>query len=198
NTVLQIKKDFLTPIQEMVRYDSLSILEYTSRKQLLDHVFAEDLPKPKMTIAIEMDSITSTREYTIPTSTVPSSDATSTSYIKTIAKMGYDGIQAIANEVKETLAQEKRQNELANLEEEIIVQNDSLVMFIDSMGTSLPVNYLSALRQLKSFASTTLNDYSKVKSAQNRLTAARSTLTCLKNLNELSVTVSKMPTFKST
>lgn len=107
NTVLQIKKNFLTPIQEMVRYDSLSILEYTSRKQLLDHVFAEDLPKPNMTIAIEMDSITSTREYTIPTSTVPSSDAASTSYIKTIAKMGYDGIQAIANEVKETLAQEK-------------------------------------------------------------------------------------------
>lgn len=198
NTVLKIKKDFLTPIQEMVRYDSLSILEYTSRKQLFDHVFAEDLPKPKMTIAIEMDSITSTKEYTIPTSTVPSSEATSTSYIKTIAKMGYDGIQAIANEVKETLAQEKRQNELANLEEEIIVQNDSLVMFIDSMGTSLPVNYLAALRQLKSFASATLNDYSKVKSAQNRLTAARSTLTCLKNLNELSVTVSKMPTFKST
>ncbi len=198
NTVLKIKKDFLTPIQEMVRYDSLSILEYTSRKELLDHVFAEDLPKPNMTIAIEMDSITSTKEYTIPTSTVPSSDAASISYIKTIAKMGYDGIQAIANEVKETLAQEKRQNELANLEEEIIVQNDSLVMFIDSMGTSLPVNYLAALRQLKSFASATLNDYSKVKSAQNRLTAARSTLSCLKNLNELSVTVSKMPTFKST
>jgi len=43
-----------------------------------------------------------------------------------------------------------------------------------------------------------LNSYSKVKSAQDKLISARNTVACLKNLNELSVTVSKMPQLKST
>ena len=198
NTVLQIKKNFLTPIQEIVRYDSLSILEYTSRNQLLDHVFSTGIPKPEMDIAILIDSVPGSKQYTIPTAAVSSSNASVIQQIETVAKIGYDGVLAIANEVKETLAQEKRQNELANFEEEIIVQNDSLVMFIDSIYTNIPINYSNSLKQIKTFANTTLNNYSKVKSAQDKLNAARNTVTCLKNLNELSSTVSQMSEFKST
>ena len=126
-----------------------------------------------------------------------SSNASVIQQIESVAKTGYDGVLAIANEVKETLAQEKRQNELANLEEEIIVQNDSLVMFIDSMYTNIPINYSNSLKRIKTFANTTLNNYSKVKSAQDKLNAARNTVGCLKNLNELSSTVSQMSEFKS-
>lgn len=198
NTVLQIKNDFLTPIEEIARYDSLSILEYTSRKQLLDHVFASGLPNPKMDIEIVIDSVASSKPYIISTTVTSSKNAPVIQQIETVAKIGYDGVLAIANEVKETLAQEKRQNELANLEEEIIVQNDSLVMFIDSVRTSIPLNYSNSLKQIKTFANVTLNSYSKVKSAQDKLISARNTVACLKNLNELSVTVSKMPQFKST
>ncbi len=198
NTVLQIKNDFLTPIEEIARYDSLSILEYTSRKQLLDHVFSSGLPNPKMDIEIVIDSLASSKPYTISTTVTSSKNAPVIQQIETVAKMGYDGVLVIANEVKETLAQEKRQNELANLEEEIIVQNDSLVMFIDSVRTSIPLNYSNSLKQIKTFANATLNSYSKVKSAQDKLISARNTVACLKNLNELSVTVSKMPQFKST
>lgn len=198
NTVLQIKKDFLAPIEEIVGYDSLSILEYTSRKQLLDHIFADGLPHPEMDIEIVIDSVASAKPYTISTTATSSSNAPVIQQIETVAKMGYNGVLAIANEVKETLAQEKRQNELANLEEEIIVQNDSLVMFIDSVRTNIPLNYSNSLKQIKTFANATLNNYSKVKSAQEKLISARNTVACLKNLNELAVTVSKMPQFKST
>ncbi|WP_291967392.1 hypothetical protein [Maribacter sp.] len=198
NTVLYLKESYLKPIQEIVSYDSLGILEYTSRQQLMNHVFPTGMPKSEIDIEMQIDSVMSSKLYSIPTTSLTDPSNSNIENLQAIAKMGYDGILAIADEVKETLAQEKRQNELANLEEEIILQNDSLVTFIEINKDSIPLKYANALKQIKSFASTTLNDYSKVKSAQNRLTAARSTVTCLKNLNELSVTVSKMATYKST
>ncbi|WP_324027322.1 hypothetical protein QSV08_05560 [Maribacter sp. BPC-D8] len=198
NTVLQLKENYLKPIQEIVSYDSLGILEYTSQEQLVNHVFANGMPKSEMDIEIQVDSVSSSKSYTIPTTSLTKSSNSNIENIEAVAKMGYDGILAIANEVKETLAQEKRQNELASLEEEIILQNDSLVSFIIATNDSIPLKYANSLQQIKSFANTTLNDYSKVKSAQNRLIAARSTVKCLDNLNELSSTVSQMPAYKTT
>ncbi len=198
NTVVQLKENFLNPIQEIVSYDSLGILEYTSQEQLINHVFANGLPKPKMDIEIQIDSVVSSKSYTIPSSVSISADTPNIEKIEAVAKMGYDGILSIANEVKETLAQEKRQNELASLEEEIIIRNDSMMVFIDSTSSNIPLKYATALKQLKSFTSKTINDYSKVKSAENRLSAARTTVECLNNLNELSKTVSEMPIYQTT
>jgi len=198
NTVLHLKENYLKPIQEIVSYDSLGILEYTSRKQLINHVFPAGMPKSKMDIKMQIDSFESSKSYSIPSTALTNSTNTNIENIEAVAKMGYDGILAIANEVKETLAQEKRQNELASLEEEIILQNDSLVTFIDAVNDSIPLKHANSLQQIELFASKTLNDYSKVKSAQNRLTAARSTVNCLKNLNGLSNTVSQMPVYKTT
>ena len=198
NTVIQLKENFLNPIQEIVSYDSLGILEYTSQEQLINHVFANGLPKPQMDIEIQIDSVISSKSYTIPSSVSISADTPNIEKIETVAKMGYDGILSIANEVKETLAQEKRQNELASLEEEIIIRNDSMMIFIDSTSSNIPLKYATALKQLKSFTSKTINDYSKVKSAENRLASARTTVECLNNLNELSKTVSEMPVYQTT
>lgn len=198
NTVVQLKENFLNPIQEIVSYDSLGILEYTSQEQLINHVFANGLPKPKMDIEIQIDSVISSKSYTIPASVSISADTPNMEKIEAVAKMGYDGILSIANEVKETLAQEKRQNELASLEEEIIIRNDSMMIFIDSTSSNIPLKYATALKQLKSFTSKTINDYSKVKSAENRLASARTTVECLNNLNELSKTVSQMPIYQTT
>ncbi|SHK19392.1 hypothetical protein SAMN04488007_2325 [Maribacter aquivivus] len=195
NTVLHLKEKFLKPIQEIVSYDSLGILEYTSRQQLINHVFPAGMPKSKVDIEMQIDSVKSSKPYTITSNAVTNTDNSSIANIEAVAKMGYDGILSIANEVKETLAQEKRQNELASLEEEIILQNDSLVTFIEAIKDSIPLKYANSLHQIKSFASTTLNDYSKVKSAQNRLAAARNTVECLDNLNDLSRTVSQMPVY---
>ncbi|MEP2237317.1 MAG: hypothetical protein ABJI22_03080 [Maribacter sp.] len=198
NTVLHLKENFLKPIQEIVSYDSLGILEYTSRQQLINHVFPAGMPESKVDIKMQIDSVESTKSYSIPSSVLTNSTNSNIENIEAVAKMGYDGILAIANEVKETLAQEKRQNELASLEEEIIVQNDSLVTFIEAINDSVPLKYAKSLQQIKSFASTTLNDYSKVKSAKNRLTEARNTVKCLENLNALSITVSQLPQYKIT
>ncbi len=198
NTVVQLKENFLNPIQEIVSYDSLGILEYTSQEQLINHVFANGLPKPQMDIEIQIDSVISSKSYTIPSSVSISADTPNIEKIEAVAKMGYDGILSIANEVKETLAQEKRQNELASLEEEIIIRNDSMMIFIDSTSSNIPLKYATALKQLKSFTSKTINDYSKVKSAENRLASARTTVECLNNLNELSKTVSQMPVYQTT
>tara|TARA_R110002051_G_scaffold137916_2_gene210572 strand:- start:76927 stop:78816 length:1890 start_codon:yes stop_codon:yes gene_type:complete len=197
NTVLQLKENYLKPIQEIVSYDSLGILEYTSRQQLINHVFPAGMPKSEMDIQMQIDSVESSKSYTIQSTSLTKSSNTNIENIEAVAKMGYDGILAIANEVKETLAQEKRQNELASLEEEIILQNDSLVVFIEAINDSIPLKYANSLQQIISFASTTLNDYSKVKSAQNRLTAARSAVKCLENLNTLSITVSQMPIYQT-
>ncbi|WP_299799615.1 hypothetical protein [uncultured Maribacter sp.] len=198
NTVVQLKENFLNPIQEIVNYDSLGILEYTSQEQLINHVFANGLPKPQMDIEIQIDSVISSKSYIIPSSVSISADTPNIEKIEAVAKMGYDGILSIANEVKETLAQEKRQNELASLEEEIIIRNDSMMIFIDSTSSNIPLKYATALKQLKSFTSKTINDYSKVKSAENRLASARTTVECLNNLNELSKTVSQMPIYQTT
>jgi hypothetical protein len=193
-----LKEIFLNPIQEIVSYDSLGILEYTSQEQLINHVFAMGLPEPQMDIEIQIDSVVSSKSYTIPSSVSITADTPNIEKIETVAEMGYDGILSIANEVKETLAQEKRQNELASLEEEIIIRNDSMMVFIDSTSSNIPLKYATALKQLKSFTSKTINDYSKVKSAENRLSAARTTVECLNNLNELSKTVSEMPIYQTT
>ncbi|TDS15093.1 hypothetical protein DFQ03_1729 [Maribacter caenipelagi] len=197
NTVLYLKEKFLKPIEEIVNYDSLNILEYTSREQLVNHVFSDGMPESKMDIEIQIDSITSSKSYSLPSSDTINNDNSIIVNIEAVAKMGYDGILSIANEVKETLTQEKRQNELASLEEEIIQKNDSMVIFIDSTSATIPLKYATALKQLKSFTNNTLNEYSKVKSAQNRLAAARSTVDCLNNLNDLSRTVSLMPAYQT-
>jgi len=156
------------------------------------------MPASTLDIESSIDSVSTLKSYSIPTTAEYTSTDSYMNKIEAVAKMGYDGIMSIANEVKETLAQEKRQNELANLEEKIILQNDSLVLFIDSVSAVVPLKYVTSLLQIKSFARTVLNDYSKVKSAQKRLYAARNSVECLDHLNELSKTVSQMPSFRTT
>ncbi|TVZ14281.1 hypothetical protein JM81_0482 [Maribacter sp. MAR_2009_72] len=199
NSVLALKNQFLKPIKNVVDFDSLGIEEFAAREQLQKHLFPNGFPSKNLTIEIAIDSTTGYKAYEIPTSAFIDESKSTIENLVAISKAGLDGIMAIADEVKETLAQEKRQNELVYLEEQIIMENDSLIKFSDSLlVTDMPVLYRKPVQHIKSFANRTLNDYSKVKSAQNRLIQARKTVTCLAGLNQLVRTVEKMPKYKGT
>ena len=192
-TVQKITSDYLNPLQEIVIFDSLGVLEYTNRNALVAHTFPNGLPKKTLDIEMKIDSTVTIQKFTFPNSSTIIRNNQSLETFEVIALMAYEGINDVAAELKEAIAQESEQNELIALEEQIITQNDSLVNRIDSLIISVPNRYKNALEGLKTFATKTLNDYSNIKIAQQKLGAARNTLICLKRLNSLAITVGKMP-----
>lgn len=193
NTVQKITSVYLKPLQEIIAFDSLSILERTTREQLFTHLFPKGIPENTLPIEMSMDSTVTTASYTFPNTEEIRPQSGELTTIEAIARRAYGGILDITSEVEETLAQENRQNELVMLEEEIISGHDALVAFVDSVGTSIPAKYSTALQQLKTFAGTTLHAYSNIKSAQSKLEFARTTVSCLQELLALAQTVVQMP-----
>lgn len=198
NTVAKIQSNFISPLQLLASYDSLGILGYASRTQLIDHLFPNGLPKTQITVDMDTPDATSSEVYTFPKPKATSLEVKKLSSIENMAQMVYEGLLEIETEVTKTLTVKNTQQELVALEEEIILQNDSLNMFLDSVTITVPPKYKTALVQVRAFADNTLNAYSNLKSSKNKIQAARDVGICLSRLKALAHTVVKMPSYWNT
>lgn len=197
-TIEKIASDYLSPLQALVAYDSLKILDYTSRARLTDHLFPNGMPGARFSIEVELDSSTVREPFSFPMEKSISTEQNSLNGIESFAKMVAAGMTEIAAELKAKLTLENKQQKLVAVEEQIILQNEILLAFIDSVTKMESSKYTKALVALKSFAGNTLKDYSNGKTSSNTIAAANSIKTCLTSINGLARTVAEMPAYADT
>ncbi len=204
STVLQISAvekialDYLRPLQALVAYDSLKILDYTSRAQLIQHLYPKGMPGTQLRVEVELDSSTVSQTFSFPTDKSMGTEQKDLKGLESFAKMVAAGMVEIASDLKAKLTFENKQQELIAVEEQVIFQNESLQTFIDSASRSTPPKYRKALNHLNSFAGNMLKEYSNRKASSNTLATANSIKTCLIDLTNLAHTISKMPAYADT
>ena len=197
STLEKIAADYLRPLQALVAYDSLKILDYTSRARLTEHLFPYGMPDTRFSVAVEIDSSTVHETFSFPIGK-SITEQQNFNGLESFANMVATGMTEIASELKAKLTLENKQLELVSVEEQIILQNESLQAFIDSVTRMESSKYTKALAQLKSFAGNTLKDYSNNETSSNTIAAANSIKACLTNINGLARTVAEMPVYVDT
>ncbi|TMU56562.1 hypothetical protein [Flagellimonas algicola] len=185
SAVEKFKVSFLDPLDKVVHFSELGILDYLDRDLLAQRLFPTG--KPSTTIVIDE----SERTFAGPNANNFNFEGEvmeALSQMSSYAKVSLDQIAAI---LYEKVKNEQQQQEFVVLEEQMIAQINSLNQMVDSLDTS--GTYGTAILHIKSIAENKLNAYSSSAATEGKLEEAKQLVPCLETLKSLSQNLAALP-----
>lgn len=189
SVVSEISERFLVPIEKAVEYHKEEILELASRKKLFENLWPAGFPSKEISLAIQVDSITTSKTFKLPDAGKFFFEGNTISSLEQISQYAQNCLQSIEWVLGAKLTQEKRQQELIALEEQLIAENKKLQQLIDSTKNSIDPIYKRALDRIKSVSDKDLSDFS----TQEEINSARLLVTCYEQMNALAKAVVGLP-----
>jgi len=105
----------------------------------------------------------------------------------------FNSLKTIENELNAKLVNDKRKQEYITIEEQLIGKRDELNQKIDSVPTTFPKKYSSALKSIHEHADTQLATYSNMQESKSKLELGRKLVRCFGNLDALADAVILQP-----
>lgn len=174
-----IREKFIEPIGKLIAYEKKEILPFISRTKLLAHIWSNGIPSDISLIASDAEPA--------------QLDELNLSNMNRIAEYTAQSLDSIGNILNAKLIQEKREQEFIALEEQMIVQINSLNTLIDSVDTQLSPELLGALRNIKTVADQNLSSYSNMKNPELKLALGRNLVMCFTHLEQLEKAILALP-----
>jgi len=182
--VSQLSETYLKPIEALVHYQEQGILENMVVSKLIRNLFPKGSPSKRLQIAV--DSTTAMQIFELPNASDFSFDGDDLESMSQIISYAKQSLQRISENMGDTLKFEQDLQNLNSLEENLIAKNDSLIAIIDSVATTLPKNYVTALQRIKELAETSLSDYAATTNAVEKLKFGNGLKSCFEQYIALS------------
>ncbi|NAS13284.1 hypothetical protein [Poritiphilus flavus] len=190
--VSAISSDFLQPLQQLVKYAELDVLEFVPRDQLISGLWPNG--KPGTRIRIDSgEAGEAPKVFTGPNASQLQFGANNLQSAQDMARYASISLDSIAGVLNDKLVKDQRQQDFISLEEQMIAQVNELNKHIDSVSSLLPSDEREALSNIRALAERRLNQYSSLEENSAKIDYARASIACFTDLKSLSESISKGP-----
>lgn len=189
----KITDDFLNPIEKFITYDQQGVSEFAPRNKLIQNLWLNGKPATAINVIVATDSINKQRSFTLPTSKEFDFSGNDIETVLQLTEYALRSLNSIKIELQKKLINEQRQQDLVALEEQLIVKQNSLHAFVDSVATYSPLNNRRVLYKLKEHSDAALSSYSSLTNLNEKLTSAKSLNVCYNELSTLATSITDLP-----
>ncbi|MEM7381330.1 MAG: hypothetical protein AAF361_09060 [Bacteroidota bacterium] len=187
-----ISANFLEPIEQLVKYAEMDVLEYVAREQLISGLWPGG--KPNKRIQIDSgEAGEAPKVFTGPNASQFQFGEDNLKSAYDIVKYASLSLDSIANVLNDKLVKDQRQQDFISLEERMIAQVNELNKHIDSVSGLLPSDERQALKSIRTLAENRLNSYSALEENNEKIDYARASINCFTDLKALAESVSESP-----
>ena len=191
--IKKITEEFLLPIGQLVEFNEKEIIEYVSRNKLIQNLWPSGKPESELNVSITIDSITANRQFKIQGVKNYVATANNLQTVKQLSEQALESLNRIQNELQQRLTNEKRQQEIIAVEEQLISQRNTMHLLIDSLIIDIPSANQNALNSIKEYADNALSAYSTLDSNNRKLSSGRDLSICYDKLQLLASNVADLP-----
>lgn len=186
--VVQLNMLFMEPLQQLMSYQKLEMLDYAPRKLLQYHLFPTGIPTRKIEIRPNAEEA---RFFELDSSEDYEFEGPVFEGLSQMAQYAHESLKQISVQLYQKVENEQEQREFASLEAQIILQINRLNQIIDSTESSGTA--LLALQRMKAQAESNLNSYSVLTKADGKLEKAQTLAACLAVFEQLAKNVDTLP-----
>lgn len=187
-----IYKDFLEPLERLIKYKELGIIEYLDLHELLSQLWPDG--KPNTLITLSEDGTGTLRTFELANAQEFDFKGNDLNSVGHLAAYARQSMETIKESLADQLTTEERLQKLNGLEEDLTALNELLVQRIDSVSKELSGRFKKPLQNIKSLADSSLGTYASLKDPEQKLSYGISIKSCLEQLIELTNTVAALPT----
>ncbi|WP_276389000.1 hypothetical protein [Eudoraea chungangensis] len=188
-----IRQEWLKPLGKIKQYYEQDLLDYMKRPPLVAYIWPNGIPSATI-------DLSPYAEGKIPKATFVLPDADHYDLYKNnlmssaqAASYALESLKMIQKELEIKLGLHKGEQELLAVEQRLIVLNDSLQTYVDSVQKKLPKAYHETLLSVGVFAEKQLSDYAMRSDTALKTALAEELVVCFKELNQLGRTIGSLP-----
>jgi hypothetical protein len=179
-------KNYVAPIEKLLNYHDSGVANLLSRDELVFSLWNEGIPAKEL-------SFENDETYIGPNADQYTFDENDMASIEQLFAYTFNSLKTIENELNAKLVNDKRKQEYITIEEQLIGKRDELNQKIDSVPTTFPKKYSSALKSIHEHADTQLATYSNMQESKSKLELGRKLVRCFGNLDALADAVILQP-----
>ncbi len=185
-------EQFLTPLEQLVRYDSQEVIAHVSRDKLINALWPSGKPSATIRVntGLEKDTI---RNYNGPKNGELVWEQNSFEALRQLAEYAALSLDAINRALGDKLVREQRQQEIVRLEEQLLSRSDSINRFLRSAEQELPEVYRNAVQNIKTVVEAQLSEYSSRRELSQKADFGNQLLQCLGTMDTLAKQVVALP-----
>ncbi|PCE64675.1 hypothetical protein B7P33_05750 [Sediminicola luteus] len=184
-----LQQQFIQPLAELVSYKKQGIVDNLEASRWHSVLFPQGKPSSAISIPTNTGD---TRIYQGPNAADYDFNEKSFLALLQMAQYTQGAVKDVATALDVILAQEKQQQSIVALEDEMMARSNRLNTALDSLGMVLP-EYQNMFDQIKRTGEQSLASYAQISNAQNKSSEAENTVNCLHSLTELSMEVGQLP-----
>lgn len=181
-----INNSQLVPLQKLRGYQQYGLLEFLTNGDILRNLWPEGIDT---SIGSEMEQIAKSTGFDWKNKTKFDFQPNTMESIAALAQYTADHAAHIETELKEKLSKQLREQERIALDEQLLAQNKQLARFIDSVGTTLPIEFQKALVSIQKV---TVINISTV-STNEDVALAKAMVSCHEQMYQLALSVAAQP-----
>lgn len=179
---------FVGPLKKLVSYQQQDVLDYATREQLMNHLFAKGVPSKRVSVSLGEEEL---QFFELEDSDNYEFEAPAYESLSQIAQYANESLRHIADLLYKKVENEQQQQEFVTLEARMITQINQLNQVIDSTEASGKV--LQALESIKTQAENNLNSYSTLAKTDGKLEKAQLLVGCLNTFQNLAQNIGSLP-----
>ncbi len=191
--LMAIQDKWLDPLEMLVDYERSGALDFIPRDQLMRYIWPNGIPTSSVNLSTYLEEKMERYEFSLPQSeknALAKNDLEASALVSTYA---LERLQIVEKELQSKLGKHQGQQELLAVEEHLIVLNDSLIGFIDSVENKFSTSYKKAFKSIRVFAEKELADYAASNETPEKINAANDLEKCFEELNKLSRVLANLP-----
>lgn len=190
-TVLdELENDYLEPLEELISYEDLQILEFVRREKLLNYLnLNRDVPQ---TVSVTVSEQDAARTFRGPQVAAIEGTATETDPALRLARFTWLSMDSVSQIIGVRLLQRQREQQLAALEEELILASNQLEAHADTLASQLTGPVSASIRNVERAAQENLKAYSN-DPGETPVRRAQELITCFERMDELILVVARQP-----
>nr|WP_299068182.1 hypothetical protein [uncultured Allomuricauda sp.] len=179
---------FVGPLKKLASYQQQDVLDYATREQLMNHLFAKGVPSKRVSVSLGEEEL---QFFELEDSDNYEFEAPAYESLSQIAQYANESLRHIADLLYKKVENEQQQQEFVTLEARMITQINQLNQVIDSTEASGKV--LQALESIKTQAENNLNSYSTLAKTEGKLEKAQLLVGCLNTFQNLAQNIGSLP-----
>lgn len=191
NTVTLIKTQFLDPLEQLVSYGDLGILEYIDLGGFIETLWPTGKPDPQLVVL--MDGTANPRTFALTDAAQYDFGGNDWASMVQLSTYATRSLEEIKEALSDQLTNEERRQQLNGLEEDLIALNEALVQRIDTTLSQLPEEFSDPLENIKALAEASLGQYATMENAEKKLRFGTELKACFEHLTALAATLIALP-----
>ena len=183
--------EYVTPIEKLVEYHKLQLLDALPREELISALWPQGLPSREINISLGQEG--GSRIYIGPDSDQYEFTGMDLFTIEQMTRYASSSLKTIQQSLGNQLTIEKQQQELSQIEDELFKQSNRIEQLVDTLKQRTSGPTRDALEAIRQFTLDNLSRFSAIEDKEERLALGTELLECLKKIEPLAEGLGALP-----